>query len=165
MIDVAQWVTAIATVVYAVITAYIIWQNGTIIKQNYREEINQYRPIVTVCLANDETLLLLRVTNEGNRLAENVSITFDKTIEYDGKPDIDFLSKIDEMTSEKMNIGIGVSWDLSLCLGKDLDNIKPREIKAIVQYQSGSNYFNEEQPINFAAFRWSRATDKRKKER
>ena len=75
MIDVAQWVTAIATVVYAVITAYIIWQNGTIIKQNYREEINQYRPIVTVCLANDETLLLLRVTNEGNRLAENVSIT------------------------------------------------------------------------------------------
>ena len=159
MTDEAQWIAAIATVVYTVVTAIVIYQNYKVIHLYEKNDENQFRPIVSLYLANDGNLILLRIINEGNRTAEKVKVSFDKQIRYDGTPDIDFITRIDELTSTTMDIGINVKWDLSLCLGRDLEKIRPHQVVANVSYQSGTKKFSETTTINFMSIGWARAED------
>ncbi len=156
-----EYITAICTAAYVAMTLVIIMQNRKDRKstQSQFEELN--RPNVILYLVFDRGLIVIRIHNVGNRLANEICITTDKTIEGEfGNLHPEENLKL--LTESNFELGPGTYWDLIICRPDQLPTIKPSSIDFKIEYEyeyirnNKSVKIESIQTIHFDSYFWSR---------
>ena len=160
----ADWVAALATVAYVVFTVLILFSNyktNQLTQQQveaYNKQLSEeHRPIVTLSLVADGSLALLRIRNEGNRIAENVRIFHVQTVEYTGKQSLHFTEHLEEMCKSTLTLAAQTQWDLAVSVTWDLDSIHPSEVEFGIRYSCDGKEYESKTTIRFNSFGWERS--------
>lgn len=163
MAELTDWIVAIATAAYVILTILILHANAQTNKltqkqiESYNEAfLEEHRPIVTLCLVADGSLALLRLKNEGNRIAENVRIAYTGRVIINGDDQLNFVKCLEEMCSTELTLGSKSQWDLPVCLTRRLPNIEPSEVKFTISYTGDEKSFEEETTVHFNSYGWAR---------
>ena len=160
----ADWVAALATVAYVIFTVFILLSNYKTNKltqqqvEAYNKQLSEeHRPIVTLSLVADGALALLRIRNEGNRIAENVRISHIQTVEYTGEETIHFTEHLEEMCASTLTLASGTQWDLIVCVTWNLKYIQPSEVEFQISYSCNEKEYKSTTIIRFGSFTWARS--------
>lgn len=160
----AEWVVAIATVIYVFATILILIANNKTNKLTQKQlEIHNKqflednRPIVTIALVADGSLALLRIRNEGNRIAENVRISCIQQISINGNDDVHFIESLKKMCEKTMTLASQSQWDLSVAVTWRLKDIVPADVDFRIQYICGGKEYELMTTIRFTSFNWARS--------
>lgn len=159
-----EWVSAIAAVVYSVFTLIIIWSSYDTNKitklqvDTYKKQlIEEHRPIVTLSLVADGSLALLRIKNEGNRIAEDVKVECNQDIHFTGKQDLRFAEQFKTMCSEAMTIASNEQWDLVVGVTWELEYIQPSNLSIHLDYSCDGECYHSDTTVRFNSFSWARS--------
>lgn len=160
----ADWVAAIATAAYVIFTMFILWANLKTNKltqqqvEAYNKQLSEeHRPIVTLSLVADGSLALLRIRNEGNRIAEFVTISHDQPVTYEGKQSVHFVENLERMCASTLTLASQTQWDLTVGVTWDLDSIRPSEVNFKINYSCDGIPYESITTIRFNSFGWARS--------
>ena len=160
----AEWVSAIATVMYVIFTILILLSNLKTNKltqqqvEAYNKQLlEEHRPIVTISLVADGSLALLRIRNEGSRIAENVNISHKQPVIYAGEQSVNFIDNLEKMCSSTLTLASQTQWDLIIGVTWDLNNIQPSELDFKINYSCDGKVFESVTTIRFNSFGWARS--------
>lgn len=164
MTNYADYIVAASTTIYVIVTYFILKENlktNRLTKQQIEQYTNnfieEHRPIITLSLVDDGGLALLRIKNEGNRIAENVTIKCQDSIQYNGVDNASFIAYIKQLTESTLTLAANSQWDLSICETWNLNRISPADLQFDISYTNNKIDYNDSIVIHFTSFGWARS--------
>ena len=143
------------TLAYVVATTFLVRESNKTNKLT-REQMDlnkfileeQIRPIVTVNFTIVNGDVVLRITNEGRRTAENVRI------DWEGELVKDKMFQVDRIKEKSFNIVPETYWDLPVKILAAGESLKGDDCIIKIHYESRGKEYNESTTVNLGSYDW-----------
>ncbi len=157
----ADWVMVVMTAVYVIATILICvfnYRSAKATKEQVAEAKKQFeesnRAYVTISMELIKSgLVVLRIANQGNRIASNVRIHInDDFLDCLENKDRDNMVKLTQST---FSIGIGQKWYLLLDSHIYLDRLAQKNLELFVAYDDIQGHYEDHFSIAFGEYFWT----------